>query len=330
MCQTCDISTELSNKIDSLVEQVSAMVPADQLHPYKSHRCYTGFIRGICPDGHMFAKIMLCGKEWCQECGQRDSWAHKRRYGRWWGKVMGTKYLGYMVVTIPEDMREQFKDRNKLNELRRFLIRKLKRAGYSKGVCRWHWFGDCEECKGKGCLFCGSTGAGKKWHPHLNMLFPASFIAAGKLDEIKESVAKKLTKMTGLQTDVAVINYRYYDKKAHKINKLKYVTRSTFRIYNEEIAGLIKGYRNSVVWGKWPVKHENPHEPATCPICKKSITWDSAEGRKWGSMEDDKPPDEWLMIGAGVYMWKYKLRKNEEANEMDGIVVPEDACELPF
>jgi hypothetical protein len=63
-----------------------------------------------------------------------------------------------------------------------------------------------------------------------------------------------------------VINYSYTKKKSVMIHKLKYVTRSTFRIYNKDVKETLHNYRNSVRWGFTKVK--SCLNPIHCDICK--------------------------------------------------------------
>jgi hypothetical protein len=169
---------------------------------------------------------------------------------------------------------------------------------------RWHWFGDCSSCNGYGCFYCNETGAGKEFHPHLNIfidkkyisnldLFLASYkrwvkIYVNRLldKEVKKRIMliekygdlvtksdqawKELDLLHSIQNKFTegdlVINYSYTKKKSMMINKLKYVTRSTFRIYNKDVKETLHNYRNSVRWGFTKVK--SCLNPIACDICK--------------------------------------------------------------
>ena len=286
----------------------------------KVPKCSGGYISGSCPAGDRFAAPYLCGKEYCPDCGKDGSPIHVRRVNKWmqlletWGKV------GYMVVTLPEEIREFFKNKEVLNDFRYQLRRKLKRDGYSQGLARWHFFGDCETCKGAGCHYCNNTGAGTNWHPHLNIFIKAGYMQPSELHEfiqdlqtwsrryyvrlLRDEIEKRhaLLEKHGLQLadcstifneitllqeiikqqkgKLPVINYSYTNSKKKKINRVKYVLRSTFRIYESDLKEQLHNFRNCVRWGFSKVKA--PKESMLCPVCaakglQHSIVWHSKE-----------------------------------------------------
>lgn len=273
--------------------------------------CTRKFIPGQCESGHKFVKAIYCGKEYCPVCGKIDSDIHQRRKARWYPKVHSLKKVGYLVVTIPYEAREAFKDRSVLSGFRTFLKRKLQRMGFEKGLSRWHWYGDCksgtktEPCQG--CERCKGTGAGINWHPHLNFILESGYMEKTEFtnftEELKTDVIRwiknRFKKLNHLKWKGNVnYSYRKYEKQInHTIN---YVTRSTFRIYNPEIADLLKGYRTTSTWGKFePCDHlsENSElislENSICPCCGGTVTWNGKElltrsrlfgiGKKWVS-----------------------------------------------
>lgn len=273
--------------------------------------CTRKFIPGQCESGHKFVKSIYCGKEYCPVCGQIDSDIHQRRKARWYSKVHSLKKVGYLVITIPYEARESFKDVKVLSDFRTFLKRKLQRLGYNKGLSRWHWFGDCkngtktEPCRG--CKTCKGTGAGINWHPHLNFIIESGYMEKTEFtnftEELKTDVIRwiknRFKHLNHLKWKGNVnYSYRKYEKQInHTIN---YVTRSTFRIYNPEIADLLKGYRTTSTWGKFePCDHlsENSElislENSICPCCGGTVTWNGKElltrsrlfgiGKKWVS-----------------------------------------------
>ena len=131
--------------------------------------CHKGFVMGTCTNGHHFAKAILCGKEYCIDCGEKWSWIHQRRHYRWLPKVKSMQSVGYLVVTLPMEVRKYFMDQKRLSVFRRYCIRLLKREGFDRGLCRWHW--------------CGEDGV--TWHPHLNFLFPGIYIPKPKIRELR-------------------------------------------------------------------------------------------------------------------------------------------------
>lgn len=242
---------------------------------------------GYCPAGTVIYKRIVCGKEYCPECGKIDSIIHKRRVSRWFKKLFSYKSVGYFVITVPAEIRDKFKDREILSEWKKFSIRYFKNLGYESGLFRFHWYGDCKHCKGdeKGCIECKFTGAGTDWCPHINILTEGKFLTKEvfktTLNMIKYDFKMFYESLFGIDLtgkENAFYEYRKTDKQ--KMHVLKYVTRSTFRIYNKEIAGLLKGFRASQTWGKFgKCLHESENnelimlESGLCPCCKQKIVW---------------------------------------------------------
>jgi len=254
-------------------------IPAGLLGNDQTPDCFSGFIKGECKNGHRFAKAILCGKEYCPSCGENWSWVHQRRYYRWLPKLRTFNKVGYLVITLPMEIRAFFLDKHKLNEFRRYVIRLMKRNGYDRGLCRWHW--------------CGEDGA--TWHPHLNLLFKEVWIEKEILVKLRELITAKLEMMTGRLISALVINYSYSRNRLKHKHWLRYVTRATFRKFHEDIYKVIKGYRNNVVWGKWTKEEQQNDvsklEKGKCPICDTKIKWD-----EWSPEID---PEEWLKNCAG-------------------------------
>lgn len=270
--------------------------------------CSPGYISGGCAQGHKFAAPFLCGKEYCQDCGKDGSPIHCRRVGRW--KAITDKFqkLGYLVFTFPKEVRFLFLDKKILNDFRFQLRRKLTRDGHTKGLARWHFFGDCHICNAKGCRHCQHTGAGTEWNPHLNIFIENGYMSdldgfldsyrkwaknyilrllnkeqekrtlliekyGSSLDQL-DNVYKEMEDLTAIiekqKTTKYVIDYSYTTDKKKIVNRLKYVTRSTFRNYNQEVKEIIKNFRNSIRWGIKPEKGLilPPH---LCPECKSPV-----------------------------------------------------------
>lgn len=248
--------------------------------------CSRNFIKGSCANGHLLAKQIVCGKEYCPECGKADSITHKRKVARWWPKIFSFKTVGYLVVTCPAELREMFKDRELLSEWKKYGIRILKEAGYEAGMFRFHWFGDCENCNGQGCEICKFTGAGTIWKPHLNFIINSKYIEKSKFEEWTNFFKRKFQiffeSICGTDlTDKMNVYYQYRKTKAEICHTLKYVTRATHRIYNKEIANLLHGFRASQTWGKFETCEVEQSEfneviqieKGICPCCKTKITW---------------------------------------------------------
>jgi len=235
------------------------------------------FVAGECPGGHRFAKELVCGKEWCEVCGEDGSVAHNRRFVRWLPKVEQLGTMGYFVFTLPESIRGEYRTKKALARLGHQVQELLKRYGYSRGLRRWHFFGD------------RST----RWHPHLNVLVDGGFAPPRKLEAIKRGYASLLG------VDLADVNYHYRTSPGRMVHTLKYVTRATFRDWgwDVEMALELRRFRNAVSWGysfwdaepAWSLAELKGKARATvegldvqaveslvggvCPVCGKPIKW---------------------------------------------------------
>jgi hypothetical protein len=257
------------------------------------------FIPGVCQDkGHRYAKVIVCGKEWCAICGKRSSMANNRRYVRWLTKIMQFESMRYYVFTIPEELRYRYKTKEALTELGRRAQEMMKRHGHDRGLRRWHWFGDKTN----------------KWNPHLNILVEGKYTDEKELKSIKRGWARIIG------AEVVSVNVSYKSTPRDMAGCLQYVTRATFLDYNWDIdmAMELRGFRNMVVWGKgkWdnePVWELSPVERQSkagedldvkaieniiehkCPRCGSLIVWSSALPAKILELQDK------VSYGAGYY-----------------------------
>lgn len=200
---------------------------------------------------------------------------------------MSMKRVGYLVITVPDEVKDSFKDKKILTGFRVAIRKKLQRMGYNKGLMRWHWFGDCRYCKGNGCSTCNNTGAGSKWHPHLNILIESGFMSKEVFSrftgEIKSFAINYMQKIDGVDlSGKGNVFYDYCKNDAMKVHRMKYVLRSTFRIYNFEIAKLLKNYSACSTFGDFEkctkdregfVKEILLIEKKICPCCGASVSW---------------------------------------------------------
>lgn len=266
--------------------------------------CNAYFIKGQCNEGHKYLKAIFCGREWCPDCGKRNSAVHKRRIARWYDKAFELKKFGYLVVTIPAELRPYFlgshvnKHKREtahyyLKKFRSYCKRKLERMNYSRGLIRYHWAGDCVKCKGHGCQDCEFTGAGKEFNPHLNIIIEESYLTPELFDQKFNQFKADLVqwfKRTFKKEVKGNLFYSYAGKPALRMHKLKYITRATWRFNNYDVIDIIKGFRTSSSWGKFDKKEitdksgaENKHdirelqslENGICPICAGAIKWES-------------------------------------------------------
>jgi len=247
-------------------------------------KCSGIFIAGRCEGGHRHLKAAVCNREWCTECGKEGSIAHRRRIGRWYKKYHTFESVGYLVVTVPAELRNEFKDQKALADFRKYVRRKLQRTdlkgnsqviesqyeyttkagkvrrgtrrkevGYSHGFIRYHYAGDCDNCKGAGCIQCRQTGAGSAFKPHLNCLLPEGYVSKKKLALFRADVAEWFKKRFKLErAPKGNIFYNYSKGEAQKGHRLKYVTRATFLKYDKEVAEVLHGYHTASSWGKFP------------------------------------------------------------------------------
>ena len=268
-------------------EPIPQITVPKHLHHFEVEpACCTGYIMGQCFTGHHFAKAILCGKEFCVDCGKNWSWLHQRKHYRWLPYVKAMKTVGYLVVTVPPKARHFMLDKDHLNQFQKYCMQLLDREGLERGLCRWHW--------------CGEDGY--NWHPHLNFLFPGAWFSKEKLAGIQEKIRARLSSMVKIRLNTIVINYRYTDQVNKKAFWCKYVTRSTWRKFSEPLAHVVKGYRNNRTWGKWKgIKKDNSVaklERNCCPICNEPIRWTCHVG--------EITKEDYTLLKGGYYIWNYK------------------------
>ena len=188
-----------------------------------------------CPGcGQSFARQLLCGCEWCPECGKKWSPVHRQRFVRWLPKAQTVKQMGYLTVTVTPELREDFRCIDRVRKFRRGVTRALKRLGFERGLTRWHWFGE-------------QPGI---FHPHLNILVPRGYLPRPELTEVKRAVARQL----GIPDyRSVVVHYQFTRNPGKMVHMLKYLTRATFRKYDwaPSFANQLHGFNNCHNWGVW-------------------------------------------------------------------------------
>ncbi|MBA7694045.1 hypothetical protein ES703_102646 [subsurface metagenome] len=245
-------------------------------------KCPGHFVVGQCKNGHRFAKELYCGREWCPVCGEHESPAHMRRFARCVGKAQQLRSIGYLVFTLPEEVRGRYRSKARLNELTKRVTAgdksqhiegMLKGMGFDRGLARWHFFGE-------------KPG---KWHPHLNVIVESGHLTQGQLRSIRRAYAGILG------VDVAVVNYSYTKVVPKMVHVLKYVTRATFRDYawDERMAARLYNFRNMRSWGSWSgpavweLEGKAELEPIAkleaglCPKCGEPVSWSRARDIAW-------------------------------------------------
>jgi len=232
---------------------------------------------GKCEEGHHYAKELICGREWCLPtgCGGKNGKAHQRRKGAWLPRATQLQEIGYFVITIPPELRPKFRELGVLRAFGKAMKRVMKYHGFSRGLRRWHWFG--EDHPGHGLQGDGLP----VYHPHLNMLVEAGWLPFSKLQAIRRSVATVL----GVDLDRVNVYYEYASSVPQMLHLVKYVLRPTFERWewDRDMAYQLVGFRNALSWGKW---EDQPAwaipagdaeigalEQGRCPVDGTPIAW---------------------------------------------------------
>jgi len=225
--------------------------------PGKIYRCTKSFLWGETKKNNYY-KLLSCGKEWCQDCGQMHSYAHDLKISPLLPKFRGLflgqgQSIGYLIITVPKALRPHFHDKQVLNKFRTYwrekIIRYLRDKGLpTNGLTRYHWAGE----------------NGYDWHPHLNILFPSEWIDKQTFADWRTDCARWF-KMT-FHLDYTPTPNLYYNFERHDFSKIafwiSYVTRPTQTVYREENAQTITRFRNTAPFGKdWPPDPQPEEKP---------------------------------------------------------------------
>jgi len=265
-----------------------AYQPSNKPHP----NCLNGYVSGKCSNGHGWAKAIYCDKEWCPDCGAKHSPVHQRRIARWFDKVMSFDSLGYLVVTVPTEAREDFYDKTVLSAYRLAIKRKLQEMGYDRGLSRWHWLGDCKKCRGKGCEHCKQTGASRNYNPHLNIFIGEGFLDKRQFNRVigglKEFCAKWIRNNLVIELEHPVtIHYQFTEDKDKKAHLLSYCTRATLRHDIRKIRETVYRYRSTNSWGVFPDSEQPATDPGMilekgrCPCCGERVVYEQFTATKY-------------------------------------------------
>lgn len=288
--------------------------------PHTLYNCVRGYIAGH-TSGKVFHKAVTCGKENCRVCGADYSVTHNRRINRAYPKILQLSAVGYLVVTVPEQLRGRFLDKTVLCDFRNFIRRKLKRDYLTRGLIRYHWCGD----------------DGITWKPHINVLLEGKYWPPEKLEAFRNAVAVWFHKYFELSEPVAGnIHYAYVNPATFKpyVNRetgetipgpeaakmkikhwCKYVLRATAKkVTNHNILDVIRGYNNTGYFGQFDqVKHERDAATAILSGCDPEtgelIKWCemvkpstfNVEYRNWArEVVNDDDPDRPIHYGLWV------------------------------
>jgi len=253
-------------------------------------------------EGHYFFKELICNREWCPRCGGDGGKAHQRRKASWLAKARQMRRMGKFTISVAPEVRDGYRHVRKLAASGKALKRAFKYHGFTRGLRRWHFFG--EDHPGRGLQGDGFP----VYHPHLELIVEAGHLSMAKIEAVKQSVA------TILGMDLARVNVHYqYTRNPRKmLHMVSYALRPTFeyREWDQELAYNLAGFRNALTWGTWddlPAWDVPTGEPAglvlealacgRCPVDGSPITWKGLAGAKlvaWPWWED---------LGAGYWSW---------------------------
>ena len=241
-------------------------------------------------DEHCIAKDLFCGREWCPTCGGKDGPSHNRRKSLWYPRVRRMAEMGYLVLTVPPELRGKYRTRLALSKLGIAVKRMMQRQGFKRGLRRWHFFGDVVK-----------SGETPVYHPHLNVLVEAGYLQPERLRAIKSSWAAVL----GIDEKRINLRYSYTDVPAKMWHMVSYVLRPTFGHWEwaADVAEQVIGLRNTLAWGTWGGEDlwELPGEERPmkrgCPVCGSPVKWRGVTGA--GAFEDR----DWKDLGDGNHLW---------------------------
>jgi len=251
-------------------------------------RCPVVAVNGVCEAGHHWAKGCICNREWCEEgdkrCGGNNGAAHQRRKARWLPKAYKIGSMGRFVLTLPPEVRDQYRTQRALGDLGIAAKRMFQRRGYERGLRRWHFFG--EDHPGHGLQGDGLPN----YHPHLEVIVDGAWLKSKAKRAIKRSWANIL----GVSVERINIYYQYVQphETKKKLHRISYATRPTFTNWrwDEPLAYELIGFHNAQTWGSWSGPdlwevdpREDPSalvrlEQGICPMHPKWESWPI----KWG------------------------------------------------
>jgi len=272
--------------------------------------CRSWALVGTCEqEGHEIAHELICNREWCWEsgCGGINGAAHQRRKANWYPKARQMGGMGRFVITLPPEIRGDYRTKAALGKFGTSVKRLMQRRGFHRGLRRWHFFGEDHEGYANG-------GEAPVFHPHMEVLVEAGYLSEAELDSIKASVANIL------KVDIERVNVHYQYSKAGDIGKkchmVSYALRPTFTdwAWDEELAYEIIGFRNALSWGKWdgepvweipvdsgrevPCRELVAIEAGYCPHDGSRITW-TQDIRRLSMVVN---PDDWIFIDGGYWV----------------------------
>ncbi len=257
-----------------------------EVKPGLDRDCPAGIITGNCSNGHRFAKEIYCGREWCGTCngkwqkGRAMLPSHARRFARWYPKAQQFDRAGYWTFTLPKHLRGKYRTKEALGELGHKVQELLKSWGFSRGLRRWHYFGE----------------KSNEWHPHLNCLVDGGYIGGKALRKLR----REYSRLLGVK--LAIADYHYFDSPGQKCHALTYVTRATFLdwTWDEAMARELHGFRNQLWWGSKLWDRQPVWSLDDLPGERQSDMSD-ADTRAVASLENGECPHDGLPIDWGRF-----------------------------
>lgn len=251
-------------------------IDKDRLSTYTSSEksCGQYAVRGVCGGcGTSFAKELLCGREWCPVCGENWSSIHQQRFSRLLPRAQQMQGIGYFVLEFPISSRGNYHTKVALRTFGQRAKGAFKSLGYSRGLRRWHYFGD----------------KNTRYNPHLNVIVDGAYLKPERLADIKEYLRLVLDEPQ------LIVNYSYRQSVFEMVHCLKYITRATFRdrSWDGVLADELHNFRNTSYWGKWKndtvwqlgdnpgagdtdgmdVKAVEALHSGACPCCGGKLVW---------------------------------------------------------
>lgn len=227
-----------------------------------------------CDNKEIYARSIVCGREWCPDCGQKGSHMHMRRISKMYPKAQTFDSMAYLVIEFPLVSRDKYRTKKALSKIGVKTRRSLKKYGYDRGLMRWHYFGE--------------MGIERGYNPHMNILVEGDFLNSSELDNLKTYLRNELN-----ESDL-IVNYSYRRSAAEKFHTLKYVNRATFlnESWDYELASELHNFRSGQGWGSveawtrpiaWSIDEKEKEvskcntveklERGVCPCCENKLTW---------------------------------------------------------
>ena len=198
-------------------------------------------ITGECGCGHVFAKELICNREWCPNCGGDGGKSHLRRTSDKLARARQIESMGKFVITIPPEIRWKYRDPLKLAAFGVSVKRMMQYNGFNRGLRRFHYFGEDHKH--------GPGYESPTFHPHLEVIVEAGYLSGKFINKIKRAVAHIL----GVNFGRVNLFYSYSDNRDKKLHFLRYMLRPTFESaeWDSELAYSLIGFKNALSWGTW-------------------------------------------------------------------------------